>query len=183
MPWRQNQQSPSTPPIQETPTRVPAGEGFGCALHHFADDLMAGNDARMEGLEVALDDVEIGAADAAGDDFEQHFAGLGCGARDLFDGKPGAGSGRCGVEDGCAHGRALSRIRVAQRGRRASEPASRRNGKFASGQTVRVSGTGIIAGGGGVRARRRAAFRFPARACRSRFQTGARPAARTSQGR
>ena len=81
------------------------GQGCGCAFDDFADDLMAGDDARVEGLEIALDDVEISAADAAGDDFEQHFAGLRLRARDIFDAKPGAGSGRPGVEDGCAHGR------------------------------------------------------------------------------
>ena len=89
------------------------GEGCGCAFHHFADDLMAGNDARVQGRKVALDDVEIGAADAAGDDLEQNFAGLRIGMGDFFDGKPGAGGGLCGVEDGCAHGRALSIKRVA----------------------------------------------------------------------
>ena len=82
------------------------GRGCGCAFNDFADNLMAGDDARMEGRKVALDDVEIGAADAAGDDFEEDFARLRLGTGDFFDGKPGAGGG-CGVEDGCAHGRAL----------------------------------------------------------------------------
>ncbi len=41
----------------------------------------------------------------------------------------------------------------------------------------------VTAGGGGARARRRGAFRIRVRACRSRFQTGARPAGRTFQGR
>ncbi len=69
------------------------GQVCGCAFNDFADDLMAGDDARVEGRKIALDDVEIGAADAAGDDFEENFAGLRLGARDVFDGKPGAGGG------------------------------------------------------------------------------------------
>jgi hypothetical protein len=89
------------------------GEGCGCAFNYFADDLMARNDARMKGLEVALDNVEIGAADAAGDDFDEDFAGLRVGTGDIFDGKPGAGGG-CGVKDGCAHGESPLRIRVAR---------------------------------------------------------------------
>ena len=57
---------------------------------------MAGDDARMERREIALDDVKVGAADAAGEDFEEHFAGLRLRARDVFNGKPGAGC--CGLE-------------------------------------------------------------------------------------
>ncbi len=52
---------------------------------------MAGDDARAQRRKIALDDVEIGAADAAGNDFEQHLVGLWLRARDVFDGKPGAG--------------------------------------------------------------------------------------------
>jgi hypothetical protein len=78
-------------------------EGCGCAFNNFADDLMAGDDARVQGLEIALDDVKIGAADTAGEDFEQHFAGLWFRTRNSFDGKPCAGVGRRGIEDGCAH--------------------------------------------------------------------------------
>jgi hypothetical protein len=65
----------------------------------------------VEGRQVALDDVEIGAADAAGNDFEENFARLRLRAGEILDGKPGAGSGGGGVEDGCAHGRTLSRKR------------------------------------------------------------------------
>jgi hypothetical protein len=69
------------------------GERGGSTLDHLADDLMAGNDARLQRLEIAFDDVEIGAADAAGEDFEQDFAGLWLRARDVFEPEPGTGSG------------------------------------------------------------------------------------------
>jgi hypothetical protein len=36
----------------------------GGAFHHFTHDLMTGDDARLDGRQIALDDVEIGAADA-----------------------------------------------------------------------------------------------------------------------
>ncbi len=68
------------------------GEHRGCAFDNFADDLMAGDDAWMERREIALDDVEVSAADAAGEDLEEQFAGLRLRARDVFDGEPGAGS-------------------------------------------------------------------------------------------
>ena len=46
------------------------------ALDHARDDLMAGHE-RQPGLrELPVDDVEIGAADAAGGDLEEHLAGL-----------------------------------------------------------------------------------------------------------
>ena len=77
MPCRQNQQSPSTPPIQETPTRVPIGNSARGSINHLADDLMAGDEARLNGRQVAFDDVEIGAADATGDDFDKDVPGLG----------------------------------------------------------------------------------------------------------
>ena len=48
----------------------------GGAVDDFADDLMAGDDARVERRKVALDDVEVGAADAAGEDAEEDVAGV-----------------------------------------------------------------------------------------------------------
>jgi hypothetical protein len=82
------------------------GKDCGCAFNDFAHNLVARDDARMEGRKIALDNVKIGAANSAGDDFEEDFAGLRLGTGDFFDGKPGAGGG-CGVKDGCAHGRGL----------------------------------------------------------------------------
>jgi len=73
-------------------------EVCGCAFHHLANDLMAGNEVRLDGREVAFDDVEIGAADATGNHFEQHLAGLRLGPLDLFDRKPISGSGRREIE-------------------------------------------------------------------------------------
>ena len=66
---------------------------------------MAGDDARLDGREVALDDVEIGAADAAGQDLEQHLSGLRLRPREIFDRNPTAGDARSGIEYGCSHGK------------------------------------------------------------------------------
>ena len=52
------------------------GEGRSCAVHHLTNDLMAWDDARLNCREVTFDDVEIGSADATGDDLEQHFSWL-----------------------------------------------------------------------------------------------------------
>jgi hypothetical protein len=42
---------------------------FRCrAFDDFTDDLMPGNEARPERRQIALDDVQVGAADSAGDD-------------------------------------------------------------------------------------------------------------------
>jgi hypothetical protein len=60
----------------------------GCAFHDFADDLMTGNDAWTDGREIAFDDVEICAADATGNDFEKHLAGLRLRLGEIFDGNP-----------------------------------------------------------------------------------------------
>ncbi len=47
----------------------------GCALDDFADDLVAGDEAWVERGQVAFDDVEVGAADSAGEDAEEDVAG------------------------------------------------------------------------------------------------------------
>jgi len=44
-------------------------------LFHHADHLMARNHRRFEHRQFAFDHVQIGAADAAGVDLDQHFAG------------------------------------------------------------------------------------------------------------
>ena len=64
---------------------------------------MAGNDVRMERWEIALDDVKIGAADAAGENFEQNFAGLGWGRGTSSTQSQEPGAARMRIEDGGAH--------------------------------------------------------------------------------
>jgi hypothetical protein len=79
------------------------GQVRGCAFHHFADDLMAGNNARPDGRQIAFDDVEIGAADATGDDFEQYLSGLRLRPGNVLNREPASGSLRFGIEYGCSH--------------------------------------------------------------------------------
>jgi hypothetical protein len=49
------------------------GQFRGCAFHHFADNLMPWDDARMKRREVAFDDVKVGAANSAGNDFDHNM--------------------------------------------------------------------------------------------------------------
>ena len=72
-----------------------------------ADDLVAGDDGGRERRQIALDDVQVGAADSAGDDAEQDVAGKDSGRRDVFDAEEVAGSGEVGMEDGSSHGERL----------------------------------------------------------------------------
>jgi hypothetical protein len=44
----------------------------GCTVHNFSNNLMSGNERRSPLREFTFDDVKIGAADAAGPDFQQH---------------------------------------------------------------------------------------------------------------
>jgi hypothetical protein len=64
---------------------------------------MAGNDARLKRREVAFDNVKIGAADAAGMDFEQHFSGARLRPGNFLNRDPASGRGRFGIEYGCSH--------------------------------------------------------------------------------
>ena len=80
------------------------GEVGGGAVDDFADDLVAGDDGGCERWEIALDDVEVGAADSAGEDAEQDVVGEQGGRGDFFDAEEVAGSGEGGVEDGGLHG-------------------------------------------------------------------------------
>jgi hypothetical protein len=64
---------------------------------------MARNDARANGREIALDDVEIGAADATGMDFEQDFSGARLRPGEILNRDPASGSARFGIEYGCPH--------------------------------------------------------------------------------
>ena len=79
------------------------GQLRGCASDHFADYLMARNDARANGLKIAFDDMEIGAADATGMDFEQDFSGARLWPGNILHRQQASGSGRFGIEYGCPH--------------------------------------------------------------------------------
>jgi len=54
------------------------------SIAHIADDLMARDQRAAEGGKFAGQDVQVGAADAAGTDFEQDIARLDCRSRDVF---------------------------------------------------------------------------------------------------
>jgi hypothetical protein len=70
-----------------------------CAVDDFAYDLVAGDEGLVDEGKVALEDVEIGAADSAGEDAEEEMAFGEGGAGDFFDLEGLVG----GVEDGCFH--------------------------------------------------------------------------------
>ena len=75
---------------------------YGLAFDDLAYDLVAEDEVVAEGREVAFVDVEVGAADSAGEDAKDDVAGREFGARDVFDGEGGACGSR--VEDGGFHG-------------------------------------------------------------------------------
>jgi hypothetical protein len=79
------------------------GQFRGCALYHLADDLMTGDDARLNGRKIAFDDVEIGAADATRDDLEQYVSGLPLRLREILNRNPIPGGTQSGIEHGCSH--------------------------------------------------------------------------------
>ena len=55
------------------------------ACDNFADDLMAGDELWPQRRQVAFDDVQIGAADAAGEDAKEQMTGDELRARNFFD--------------------------------------------------------------------------------------------------
>ncbi len=69
----------------DTDTRARAGKtrAFGAASDDRSDDLVAGNDSRMARRQVALGDVEVGAANAAGLDTDENLARARFGVRKL----------------------------------------------------------------------------------------------------
>jgi hypothetical protein len=75
------------------------GEFGGCAFDDFADDLVAEDERLMDEGKVAFEDVEVGAADSAGEDAEEDVIGCEGGAGDFFDRERLVGF----VEDGCFH--------------------------------------------------------------------------------
>jgi hypothetical protein len=58
---------------------------LGCAaFHNVANNLMAGNQLRAARRQLALDDVQVRAADSAGPDPQQHLSSVGIRAQNLF---------------------------------------------------------------------------------------------------
>lgn len=81
----------------------------GCsAVYDLADDLVAGDYGLLERRKVALDDVEVGAADSAGEDSQQDVAGANGGRGEIFEAEELAGSGEGRVEDGGLHDSQIS---------------------------------------------------------------------------
>ncbi len=64
---------------------------------------MTGRDGVAQGLELAGGDVQVGAADAAGFDFEEDLAGAWFGDGQVLDGERVGGDGSGMVQDGGAH--------------------------------------------------------------------------------
>ena len=82
MPARQNRQVPSVQPSHGTPTRAPASKREP-PLEHLADDLVAGDERQLRVGELAVDDVQVGPADAAGAHAQQDLPGFGLRIRKL----------------------------------------------------------------------------------------------------
>jgi hypothetical protein len=72
---------------------------FGCAVDDFADDLVTEDEGFLNERQVAFEDVEIGAADSAGEDAEECVAVDDGGDGDVFDLERLIG----GVKDGGFH--------------------------------------------------------------------------------
>ena len=73
---------------------------FGCgAVDDLAYDLMSEDERVAERRQVALEDVQVGAADSAGEDAEEDVAGSEGWSRDVFDGERGG----VGAEEGGFH--------------------------------------------------------------------------------
>src|SRR5947208_605158 len=81
--------------------------GFDVSNGDFAYDLVAGNDSRIARREFALYDVQVGTADAAGKNVEQHVAGLGVGSWDILDVERRFADRGWGGEDRGLHARIL----------------------------------------------------------------------------
>jgi hypothetical protein len=70
------------------------GDVGGGSVDYFADDLVAGDEAGTEWREITFNDVEVGAANSAGQNAEEEMAGLKRRARNVFDAEMGlVGSG------------------------------------------------------------------------------------------
>jgi hypothetical protein len=64
---------------------------------------MAGCDSVAQRRQLACGDVEVGAADAAGFDLEEHFAGRGLGDGHIFEDQRARGDGSGMAKDGGSH--------------------------------------------------------------------------------
>ena len=96
--------------VEPRDSHAPARErlGAGPAGRHPADDLVARHDRRLAEREVALHDVEVGPADAAGRDLDEHLARARDGLGHLLEGERPRRD-RCGsVEPLGAHARTLA---------------------------------------------------------------------------
>src|SRR6185312_11321775 len=69
------------------------------AADYFADDLVAGNYSRHSRWKFAFDNVKIGAANAACQDFQQDVTGLRFRRRNIFDFERRFGDGRRSGKD------------------------------------------------------------------------------------
>jgi hypothetical protein len=74
---------------------------LGGSVYDLADDLVADDEGVTKRRQISLEDVEVGAADSAGEDLEEDVARRGCGARHVFDGECGC----VGAEEGGFHRR------------------------------------------------------------------------------
>src|ERR1700757_1747417 len=84
-------------------------------LYYFAHNLVARNKARPQRRQFALNDVKIGAADATGEDLEQHFAWSWLGQREIFNRKPISRFAGTGIKNRCLHrNSSRSRARIIQ---------------------------------------------------------------------
>ena len=78
-PDRHQAQAPQVQPSHGTPTRSPDRQpgDAGANPGHLADDLVPRDDRVAERRQLAVGDVEVGPADAAGQDAEQHVVRAG----------------------------------------------------------------------------------------------------------
>ena len=77
----------------------PICKGIEVSGDDFAYDLMAGNDSRIARWEFAFDDMQVCAADSAGEYFEENVAWFRFGRGDVFDFQWGLGDWRGSGED------------------------------------------------------------------------------------
>jgi hypothetical protein len=75
----------------------------GRALHDFANDLMTRDQARTKCWQVSFHNVEVGTADSAGENAEQHMPGFELGTRDLPNLKEIARSRARSCKNGGSH--------------------------------------------------------------------------------
>jgi hypothetical protein len=103
-------------PGRADPLAGPDAGGARAAFEHPADDLMPGNDGQAPRRQVALDHVQIGAADPADADAKQHLAGAGTGFGKLAQHERRRLDRGLAIENPGAHGKPPgTRIRTGRR--------------------------------------------------------------------